>query len=62
MRVKDIIAQYRRVGLPLAAWDGIRGGWAALSQYGYALSYHETRQAARRATVSFYRYRRDLIA
>ena len=51
---RDIAACYRRQGYPLAYFDSIAGAWAAMSQYGYALSFHPTRREARAAVVAFY--------
>ena len=58
---KEIAATFRAHGLPMAQFNPTRGQWAANSQYGYALSFHESRRGARCAVIQYYLLRHDLI-
>lgn len=48
-------------GIFAATWWPLHNQWSANSQYGYVMSWHDTREQALQAARAFYDARRELI-
>ncbi len=63
-RNTEIADCFKRMGTEMATnWSAFSliKRWASNSQYGYVMSWHETKRSARCATLSYYRARMNLI-
>jgi len=59
---KEIRNCFERMSQPLASTEVFYGSsWFSQSQYGYALSEHESKKDAEAATIAYYRERMNLI-